>query len=188
MIDISSLLPRQGTPRWIAIDGHGGSGKSTLADLLSQKFGATTIHTDDFASWENPFDWSDDIINCVFEPVLNGIETLSYPRSSWWEDHHPEPVTDQAVTPLMIIEGVGSSRHELDPYLSLRLFVDTPEEICLARGIARDLRTGKGEAQLQKIWRRWIAAENAFYEKEHPRERADVILDGTISFAEQIAL
>jgi uridine kinase len=188
MIDIHSLLPQQEKLLWIAIDGHGGSGKSTLASLLSARLRATVIHTDDFASWDNPFDWSEEVIGRVFEPVQSGTRTLSYPRSSWWEDHHPEPVADQAVTPLMIIEGVGSSRHELDPYLSLRLFVDTPEEICLARGIARDLRTGKGEAQLQEIWRRWIAAENAFYEKEHPRERADVVLDGTIPFAEQIAL
>jgi uridine kinase len=188
MIDIEALLPRTSDPVWIAIDGHGGSGKSTLAALLSARFNATIIHTDDFASWENPFRWSDNIIGRIFEPVRTGAATLSYPRSSWWEDHYPEPIEDQGVTAVMIIEGVGSSRHELDPYLALRLFVDTPEEVCLARGIARDRQTGKSEAELREIWMRWIAAENEFYMKEHPRERADVILDGTLPFETQIAL
>jgi ABC-type proline/glycine betaine transport system ATPase subunit len=41
----------------VAVDGFSGAGKSTLAGRLSQLVGATIVHTDDFAAWDNPLDW-----------------------------------------------------------------------------------------------------------------------------------
>ena len=46
------------TTKIIAIDGPGGAGKSSFAEQLSQNLGnAPILHTDDFASWENPLNW-----------------------------------------------------------------------------------------------------------------------------------
>src|ERR1700675_955312 len=85
--------------KFIAIDGHGGSGKSTLADELSAEIGAEIIHTDDFASW-NHQGWKR-LLDEIFLPIKGGAKRLSYPRSSWGPDHHPKPVKDQKVTPIM---------------------------------------------------------------------------------------
>lgn len=190
MIDIeeviSKISPKVGQTLFIAVDGHGGSGKSTLAKWLSEKFQSEIIHTDDFASWDNPLNWWLNLISKIFEPIKNGTTSLSYQPSSWWENHHPEQVKDQPVTPIMILEGVSSSRTEFANFISLRIFVDTPKEICLARGIARDASTGKSEEELRTMWEAWFAAEEIYMARDNPKEKADIVLDGTRPFNEQI--
>lgn len=120
---------------FIAVDGHGGSGKTTLANLLSKKLNAEIIHTDDFASWENPVNWWPILIEKVFQPIKDGEKFVSYKRSSWAVNHKPEPIIDQPVTEIMIVEGVGSSRKEFEKYIGLSIFVDTSEDVCLERGM-----------------------------------------------------
>lgn len=184
---LSAKPPRVGQVKFIAVDGHGGSGKSSLATLLAQRLGAQIIHTDDFASWDNPLNWWPLVIERVFTPIAGGAQTLSYPRSKWWENHHPEPVVDQPVTDIMILEGVSSLRKEFRPYLGLGIFVDTPETICLERGLARDAATGKSPEELTQIWQQWLQDENTYFDRDRPRDYADVIIDGTKSFEGQIA-
>jgi len=50
-----------------------------------------------------------------------------------------ERIRNQIVTDQLILEGVGSSRTEFRKYLGLSIFVETPREICISRGVARDL-------------------------------------------------
>ena len=115
-ISISSLLEsrqaKAGTTKLVAVDGHGGSGKSTFARLLADQLHVEVVHTDDFASWDNPKDWWPQLIKRVLEPIAARAGTLSCPRSSWWPDHNPEPVVDQPVGEVMILEGVSSLRRE----------------------------------------------------------------------------
>jgi len=184
--ELTSRLPKVGDTKFIAVDGHGGSGKSSLADLLAKKLNAQVIHTDDFASWDNPLNWWPLVIERVFDPIKAGAKTLSYPRSKWWPDHHPEPVVNQPVTAIMILEGVSSLRMEFRPYISYGIFVDTPEDVCLARGIARDLSTGKSREELVKIWQDWLKDENDYMQRDQPKALADVAIDGTKPFEDQI--
>jgi uridine kinase len=190
MIDITKILQakpqRVGHVKFIAVDGHGGSGKSSLANWLAKKLNAEIIHTDDIAGWDNPLNWWPLVIEQVFEPIQAGAKTLSYPRSKGWENHHLEPVVGQPVTDIMILEGVSSLRKEFRPYLSLGIFVDTPEGICLGRGIARDLSTGKSREELDKIWQEWLKDEDAYMERDRPAKYADIVIDGTRPFEEQI--
>jgi uridine kinase len=184
--ELASRLPKVGTTKFIAVDGHGGSGKSSLADILAKKLDAQLIHTDDFASWDNPLNWWTVVIERVFDPIEAGVKTLSYPRSKWWPGHHPEPVVDQPVTPVMILEGVSSLRKEFRPYISYGIFVDTPEDVCLERGIARDLSTGKSRQDLVKTWQGWLKDENDYLQRDQPQAYADLVLDGTKPFEDQI--
>ncbi len=187
-LDTSQLTPKVGSTIFIAVDGHGGSGKSTFAKYLSEFLNAEIIHTDDFAGWDDPIDWFPKIIEQVFEPIKNGATALSYQPASWWENHHPEPVAGQPVTPIMILEGVSSSRKEFEDYLSLRIFVDTPKDICLERGIERDSATGKSKDERTKIWQGLIREEDDFFEKYHPKDKAEILIDGTIPFSSQIKI
>ena len=85
MFDLESTLgsrhSRAGSTKVIGIDGHGGSGKSTLAAHLGERLRAEIVHTDDFASWDNPKDWWPLLIERIFEPLKSRGRTLSYPRS-----------------------------------------------------------------------------------------------------------
>src|ERR1700693_6281114 len=100
---LESRLPRTGATKLVGIDGHGGSGKSTLAELLAVHLGAEIIHTDDFASWDNPKDWWPSLIRLVLQPLADGAETLNYPRSQLGPGHDPEPIVEQRVTPIMLL-------------------------------------------------------------------------------------
>ena len=53
----SSRAPAGVATRLIAIDGPGGAGKTTLAARMAEELKAAVIHTDEFASWDNPIDW-----------------------------------------------------------------------------------------------------------------------------------
>lgn len=185
---LPSLKPKVGQTVFIAVDGHGGSGKSTLAKLLSEKLHASLIQTDDFASWDNPRNWWPLVVERVFEPIKEGAKTLSYPRSKWWENHHPEPAVNQPVTPIMILEGVSSSRKEFRDYISLSIFVDASKEVCLQRGVKRDSRTGKSAEELRAMWEKWFNDEEEYIQRDHPQEHADIVMDGTRPFEDQISI
>lgn len=178
--------PKVGGITFIAVDGHGGSGKSTLAKILAEKLNAQIIYTDDFAGWDNPLNWYPKIIEEIFEPITNGVETLSYQPASWWENHYPEPVVNQPVTNIMILEGVSSSRKEFRNYISFSIFVDTPKEICLERGVERDLSTGKNKKEITEMWEKWFEEEDRYMQRDSPKENANLVVDGTKPFEEQI--
>lgn len=184
MITDPNVWPDRGLPvKFIAIDGHGGSGKSTLAKLLAEKFDAEIIHTDDFAGWENPLNWWPLVIERVFEPIKNGAQNLSYPRSKWWETHNPEPVIDQPVTRIMILEGVSALREEFRPYISYGIFVDTPLEVCIQRGFERDRgQDGKSDEEIKSMWQKWYESEEEYIARDKPKSYADLIADGTKKF------
>lgn len=189
-VDLREVLAIQrakiGTTILIAIDGRGGSGKSMLATWLSERLNAQVIHTDDFASWDNPINWWPILIERVFEPIKNGATTLSYPRSKWWDNHFPEAAVNQPVTCVMIVEGVSSSRREFRDYINLSIFVDTPKAICLHRGIKRDTATGRTRRELEMIWSEWSNDEDEYMRRDHPQEHADIVVNGTVPFEEQL--
>jgi Tfp pilus assembly pilus retraction ATPase PilT len=55
---VTDIIERPGPVRLVAVDGPGGSGKSTFAACLSAAANnAPIVHTDDFASWDNPINW-----------------------------------------------------------------------------------------------------------------------------------
>ncbi len=171
----------------IAIDGHGGSGKSTLADLLAKELSAEIIHTDDFASWDKPLDWWPRLIEEALEPIKNGARLLNYERGKWWQTHNPTPVVDQPVTPIMILEGVSALRKEFRPYIDYGIFVDTPREVFLQRGFERDQgNDGKTDSEIKEMWQELYDDEIAYIDRDQPQSFANLVVDGTKSFSEQI--
>lgn len=189
MFDLESTLgsrpPRAGSTKVVGIDGHGGSGKSTLASHLSERLHAGIAHTDDFASWDNPKDWWPLLIERIFEPLKSGRRTLNYPRSQWWPGHKPEPIVDQPVTATFILEGVGSLRREFRQFLSFAIFVDAPRGVCIERGIRRDAALGTNDEVLKR-WNTYFDDELGYMARHEPEQFADIVLDGTVPFEEQL--
>jgi uridine kinase len=155
--------------RVVAIDGPGGAGKSTLAAWLATALDAPVLHTDDFASWENPVDWWPELLTRALKPLAAGRPARYRPTS--WDGNEPEEV-EIAPAPFVVLEGVSASRQAFRPYLTYTIWIETPRELCLRRGLERD-----GEAARAQ-WEEWMKGEDSYIAREHPQEHADCVLPG----------
>ena len=165
----ASSAPTGMKTRIVAIDGPGGSGKSSLAELLSLALQAPIVHTDDFATWENPVDWWPDVIAKVLEPLAAG-RSASYRPTSWGGPERERVVIEPA--DIVFVEGVTAARASFRPYLAYSIWVETPRELRLRRGLDRD-----GQDALSD-WEGWMAEEDAYVARERPADHADTVLPG----------
>lgn len=165
----SSSAPIGMTTRIVAIDGPGGAGKSSLAAYLAQELDAPVVHTDDFASWDNPIDWWPELIEKVLAPLAAG-RPARYTPTTWGGPQRKDVVIDPEG--FVVLEGVTASRHALRPYLAYAIWIETPRELRLRRGLERDGNDARGD------WERWMAEEDAYAERERPADHADVVLPG----------
>jgi uridine kinase len=156
--------------RLVAIDGPGGAGKSTLAARVAAELDAQVVCTDDFASWDNPLDWWPRLIEQVLEPLRNN-QPGRYQRYDW-DTRQLADWHDVLVAPFLVLEGVSSSRAAFAAYLVFRVWIETPRQERLRRGLERD-----GE-DARDLWREWMAREDAYIAAERPRERADLVVSG----------
>jgi uridine kinase len=156
--------------RVVAVDGHGGAGKTTFAERLAAALGGAQIaHTDDFASWDDPVDWWPRCVASLLEPLARG-HAARYEVTAW--QGIPRPAVEIVPADVVILEGVTASREAFRPYLSGSIWIDTPREVCLARGLARD-----GE-HMRAQWEAWLAEEDAYIARENPMARADLVVQG----------
>ena len=74
---------------------------------------------------------------------------------------------------IVIIEGVFSIRNELASFYDVRIWVETPEGVCLERGYARDGEEGR------ELWdREWMPAYEHYIDKNDPMKQAEYIVEG----------
>jgi uridine kinase len=155
--------------RIIAVDGLGGAGKSSLAEHLAHELEAPIVHTDDFASWDNPIEWWPDVIEKVLRPIAAGL-SARYRPTSWGGPAKLEVVVEPAG--FLLLEGVSASCEAFQPYLVYSIWIETPRAVRLRRGLQRD-----GE-HARANWDRWMAEEDTYVERERPASRADAVLPG----------
>ena len=74
---------------------------------------------------------------------------------------------------MLVVEGCGSAPRRLDPWTTLRVWVEAPAPLRPERGLARD------GAAMTAHWQRWGATEAAEFAREDTRRRADLRVDGT---------
>jgi uridine kinase len=171
---IDAAPARCGPVRLIAIDGPAGAGKSVFAERLARALGGVpVVHTDDFASWEEPFKWWERLETEVLGQLERG-RPARY-RANDWLTRQPGEWRQVAVSDVVLLEGVSSARRAVVPRLTLAIWVETRRMRRLARGIARDGEAMRGQ------WEAWMAQEDAHYAFDRTRDRADVIVDGTPS-------
>jgi uridine kinase len=159
--------------RIAAVDGCGGSGKSTFAAHLAVALGGCQIvHTDDFASWDNPINWWPELIETVLDPLARG-EAGSF-RQSEWAPGMTRDLVEVAPADYLVLEGVTASRDAFRPYLTYAIWIEADAAVRLRRGLERG-----GEA-MREQWEAWMVEEDAYKQREGPETRADLVISGEL--------
>ncbi|MDQ1629860.1 MAG: hypothetical protein QOI54_3604 [Actinomycetota bacterium] len=166
--------PRLGRTRLVVVDGPAGAGKTTYAGTLARELGdAQVVHMDDlYEGWDGLGpgvyqrlgDW-------LLGPLAAG-RPGGYRRYDWCAAQFAE-WHEVAPGAVLVLEGVGAAGLPVDGWATLRVWVQAPAPLRLARGLARD---GAG---LRDRWLRWAQDEQAHFAADRTRERAEVIVDGT---------
>jgi uridine kinase len=160
--------------RLVGIGGPGGSGKSTLAAALAERrHDVQIVPTDSF--WNgSQFDLPRLRVQ-VLDRLLTG-ETATY--DEWdWANKRLNGVRRVEPVGVVVIEGVCALhemfRHDLD----VRVWIDTPDDVRLARGVARD-----GESMRSTWTEVWMPAEAAYMARDNPTACAHLRLNGTLPY------
>lgn len=167
VLDLIAAVPPARPFTLVGIGGHGGAGKSTLASLLD---GAQVVPTDAF--WDGDgFDLGR-LAHEVVQPLLRG-DTARYTAWSW---SRQAPGGERVVVPegLIVVEGVCALHRTLRDAYDVRVWVDAPYEVRLARGVERD-----GEGARSTWVERWIPAEERYVEQDDPVACAHMVVDGS---------
>jgi uridine kinase len=172
-IDLAALIGEQPGPvRLVAIDGPGGAGKSTFASRLSRALdAASVVHTDDFASTDNPVKWWPRLLEQVIQPLAAG-RRARYQRFDWSTESLAEWI-DVEPCPVVIIEGVSAGRSEWRHHLAFLIWIETPQAERLRRGLERD------GADALDDWEAWVAEEELHFEADPTRWYVNLVVDGT---------
>jgi uridine kinase len=167
-------VPALGRVRLVCVDGPAGSGKTTFAGRLAAALGAGTavLQMDDlYAGWTTTGSVAR-LAAGVLRPLAEG-RPGAYHRFDWAAGRFAPAPVRVPVPEVLLVEGCGSSRRALDPWTTLRVWVEAPAGLRLARGLVRD------GAALAPEWRRWQRSEAELFAAEDTRERADVLVDGS---------
>ena len=171
---VRSAPPLLGRTRLVCVDGPAGAGKSTFAGRLTAALGpdAVLVHMDDlFAGWTMTGAVAR-VAAGVLRPLAEG-RPGAYHRFDWPTGRFAAVPTAVPVPDVLVVEGCGSSRTLLDPWTTLRIWVEAPADLRLTRGLERD------GTDMEPQWRRWQQAEAALFAAERTRERADLRVDGS---------
>lgn len=191
MINLSNEIfknpPKNGKFYLIAIDGRGGAGKTTLTEYVAKLLPDFTILNGDeyFEPTKNTIAFGAFNEHRFEKEVLgrlrNGETTFTYHPYDW----HKEPnIQDKklTITKGIVIERCYSFAFSLD--YDLKIWVQTPAKLALQRGQERDeMPLEQGYRSWKEVWQ---PQEDAHFEKYRPLETADIVIDGTMPFEDQL--
>jgi uridine kinase len=173
---VKSAPARLGGTRLVCIDGPAGSGKTTFAARLAAALGAHTVvlHMDDlYAGWTLEGAVAR-LTAGVLRPLAEG-RAGAFHRYDWAAGRFSADATVVPPPSVLVVEGCGSCPRAFDVWTTLRIWVEAPPALRLARGLERD------GALLEREWRAWQRTESAEFAREDTRGRADFRVDGAAS-------
>ena len=167
-----------GNSRIVTIDGPAGSGKTTLAneialELAKSKVNVSVIHLDElYEGWDDALGQKlyERIDAWILTPLRNGLG----PRHLKYDWHVNKYTTwsELPVTPIVIIEGVGSGHTSLREQVSQAIWVEADDHILLDRVVERDGEVVRDEMLI------WKARERAYFELHEVKNAAQIHLRG----------
>jgi uridine kinase len=151
----------------VGIGGHGGAGKSTLARAIPA---AQVVSTDEF--WDGREFELSRLRREVLDPLVAG-EPARFGSFDW---EARQVRGERLVHPagVVVVEGVCALHRMFRDDYDLRVWVEAPRHVRLARGVARD-----GESARETWETVWMPMEDAYVERDDPVAAADLIVDGT---------
>lgn len=156
--------PSHSAPVRILIDGPSGSGKTTVAQVLGEVLGAPVYGSEYWApGWEGLADGAR-----MTEDLVAG-RTPSYRRWDWETYGFAEEVAFDAEGP-WIVEGCGALTPRSAPNADVTVWVEADPQVAKARGLGRDGETYAAH------WDAWHRQEVDHWERNRPRDLADVII------------
>ena len=171
----------------VAIDGGVGAGKSHLAKGIREKLPNISIlrtdhffcpptdfrvHPDPEMEYRRYFPWTR-MRDEALLPLLRG-EAARYQRYDWETDRLNQWIVVKS-NPIILVEGVFSSRPELRAFTDLAIFVDTPREERLRRMRAR----GHLARDPENNWLLpWMAVEDWYLSTVRPTKYVQMTLQG----------
>jgi len=165
-----------GRPFVLAIDGRSSGGKTTLSrQIVDTAPGTAVVHTDDIAWYHSMFGWADLAVELLV-PVRRG-EPIAYRTPAWDAHGRPGAIVVPAGSPLLVLEGVGSSRRELAHLVDASIWVQSDLHEAERRNTERVL----AEEVTRQVQDDWMAQEVPFLADDRPWERAAIIVAGTPS-------
>lgn len=177
-------------PVVVGIAGASGSGKTTLAQALVGALGdrALLIHHDRYYhDVAHPPSFNYDVPEAYeTELLLQHVSALSAGQRVGlpvyqFATHSRRPeVEEVAPRPVILVEGIlVLAEARLRQLMHLKVYVDTPIDLCLARRVQRDV-VSRGRDAGEVIGRYLRDVRPAFLRHIEPsRALADVVVDGT---------
>ncbi len=164
---VAAARGRVAEPVLVGIGGHGGAGKSTLARLIP---GAQIVSTDEF--WDGSGFDIERLAREAVGPLARG-EAARFASYDWAAG---EPRGSRTVQPagVIVIEGVCALHRALRDAYAVRVWVEAPYELRLARGVARD-----GEEARSTWVDVWMPSEARYVEADDPVSCAHLVVDGS---------
>jgi len=148
----------------VGIGGHGCAGKTTLAGMIP---GAQHIATDEFWTGDG-FD-IDRIAAEVVEPLTRGAAARF--SSYAWATRAQRGARTVEPHGIVIIEGVCALHRTLRNAYAVRVWVDAPADVRLARAVARD------GAAARAAWEEgWMPSEERYVQRDQPVSCAHLVI------------
>ena len=151
----------------VGIGGRGGAGKTTLARAIP---GAQVVSTDEFWDGEG-FD-----IPRLGREVVTPLSAGRAARFSSYDWAQKRLRGSRTVEPegVVVVEGVCALHRLLRDAYAVRVWVEAPYDVRLARGLERD-----GEAARSTWVDVWMPSEERYVERDDPVGCAHLVVDGT---------
>lgn len=165
---------RTGDQPIIAIDGPAGAGKTTLASTLSlalaKDFPSTVIHMDDlYPGWDGALGEKLTESLTWITSCHKAKKDLIYSHFNWGENKFDSPRLDSS-TPLLILEGVGSSQLAIEDQLSTSIWLDLDPYDGFKRVVERD-----GE-HITDAMKAWLDQQRQHFISDRTKERSEFVL------------
>jgi uridine kinase len=181
-------------PTVVGIGGCSGSGKTTLANELARLMRGLRFHLDDYYLDLSDIPLAERVEKNFDDPALIEIPLLAEHVAALARGESIErPVYDfgtytrvrgrtQYVSagPFLIVEGNFALFYpELFPYYHLRIYIDTPEELCFERRLKRDMdERGRTPESVRYQYEYRVRPSSVAYVRPSAAN-ADLIVDGT---------
>ena len=168
----------------ICVAGGSGSGKSFVAKQIAEKVGARILAMDDYilpreitgnSNWDLPRCWDLKLLDANLKDFLEG-KKFEKPIYDFKEGVISEYETVESEDKF-IIEGLYALHDLVIPHADFCIFVESSEDVRLARVVKRDFleRSGYDEGEITKRWNKTIQPTFLEY-VDSQKEKADLII------------